>query len=150
MALTYSSVNHFLDITKVINKYGVFATGVLSKTKQLHLTDTKLDSIVKNGYIIHVSSLYIIKASNAITKDQQLFSKAIDEGINAVNKLQEAAIHLSSVGEPIVESITSFFGNHDQYEPLSFDTYTPNSTSPVIEDYNLIGSNAQLIAVEVL
>ncbi|ALA62305.1 DUF5424 family protein [Rickettsia amblyommatis] len=154
IALTYSSVNHFLDIPKVINKYGVLATVALSKTEQLNLTDTKLESIVKNGFIIYEVVETIIKASNAITKDQQLFSKAIDDGINAVNKLQEAAIHLSSVGEPIVEYVTSFFGSHDQHEPLQhepllFETYTPNSTSAVIEDYKLIGSNAQLIAVEI-
>nr|WP_238533862.1 DUF5424 family protein [Rickettsia australis] len=43
----------------------------------------------------------IIKTSNTITKDQQLFSKAIDDGLNAVNKLQEAVVHLSSIGEHI-------------------------------------------------
>ncbi|MFP3012619.1 MAG: DUF5424 family protein [Rickettsia sp.] len=149
IALTYSSVNHFFDIPKVINKYGVLATIALSKTKQLNLTDTKLESIVKNGFIICEVVDTIIKASNAITKDQQLFSKAIGDGIDAVNKLQEAAVHLSSTYEPIVEYVTSFFGSHDQHEPLLFETYTPNSTSPVIEDYGLIGSNAQLIAVEV-
>ncbi|WP_245969302.1 DUF5424 family protein [Candidatus Rickettsia colombianensi] len=58
-------------------------------------------------------------------------------------------MHLSSVGEPIVEYVTSFFGSHDQHEPLLFETYTPHSTSAVIEDYKLIGSNAQLIAVEI-
>uniref|UniRef100_UPI001C4434BC DUF5424 family protein n=1 Tax=Rickettsia sp. TH2014 TaxID=1967503 RepID=UPI001C4434BC len=78
----------------------------------------------------------------------QLFSKAIDDGLNAVNKLHEAAIHLSGVYEPIAEYVTSFFGSNDQHEPLLFDTYTPNSTSPV-EDYKLIGNNAQLIAIEV-
>ncbi|WP_395477275.1 DUF5424 family protein [Rickettsia endosymbiont of Pantilius tunicatus] len=133
----------------MINKYGVLATVALSKTKQLNLTDTKLESIVKNGFIIYEVVETIINASNAITKEQQLFSKAIDDGLNAVNKLQEAAIHLSSACEPIAEYITSFFGSHDQHEPLLFDTYTPNSTSFVKEDYHLIGSNIQLIAVEV-
>lgn len=149
IALTYSSGNHFLDIPKVINKYGVLATVALSKTKQLNLTDTKLASIVKNGFIIYEVVETIIKASNAITKDQQLFSKAIDDGLNAVNKLQEAALHLSGAYEPLAEYVTSFFGDHDQHEPLLFDTYTPNSTSSVIEDYHLIGNTAQLIAVEV-
>ncbi|GAA5253099.1 DUF5424 family protein [Candidatus Rickettsia kedanie] len=149
IALTYSSVNHFLDIPKVINKYGVLATVALSKTKQLTLTDTKLESIVKNGLIIYEVVETIVKVSNTINKDQQLFSKAIDDGLNAVNKLQEAAVHLSSTYEPIAECVTSFFGSNEQHEPLLFDTYTPNSTNPAIEGYGLIGSSTQLIAVEV-
>jgi hypothetical protein len=105
--------------------------------------------IVKNGFIIYEIVETIIKASNAITKDQQLFSKAIDDGLNAVNKLHEAAIHLSGVCEPIAEYVTLFFGDHDQHESLLFDAYTPNSTNPAIEDYHLIGNTAQLIVVEV-
>lgn len=72
IALTYSSVNHFLDISKVINKYGVLATVALSKTKQLNLTDTKLESIVKNSFFIYEVVETIIKASNTVAKDQQL------------------------------------------------------------------------------
>jgi hypothetical protein len=68
----------------VINKYGVLATVALSKTKQLNLTDTTLESIVKNGFIIYEVGDTIIKASNAITKEQQLFSKTIDDSLNAV------------------------------------------------------------------